>query len=266
MEKKTTSMSNIKIIFFDIDGTLIDMDKKHISKKTLETLIRLKENNIMICLSTGRSPLALPQFDGIEADVYLTFNGSYCYDRKHTIFSNPIPNEDVKRIVENASSLNRPVLIATKDRMAANGKDGDLVEYTAFANLPVIVSDDFEKTANTEEIYQVMMGCRKEDYPAIMKNVHNARITAWWDRAVDIIPANGGKGAGVRRVLEYYRLDPSEALAFGDGGKDMEMFEAVGIGVAMGNASPQLKAIADSVCGSAADDGIYYYCAENGLI
>ena len=150
--------------------------------------------------------------------------------------------------------------------MAANGKDGDLVEYTAFANLPVIVSDDFEKTANTEEIYQVMMGCRKEDYPAIMKNVHNARITAWWDRAVDIIPANGGKGAGVRRVLEYYRLDPSEALAFGDGGNDMEMFEAVGIGVAMGNASPQLKAIADSVCGSAADDGIYYYCAENGLI
>ena len=259
-------MRDIKIIFFDIDGTLIDMNQKRISEKTLETLIRLKENHIMICLSTGRSPLALPRFDGVEADVFSTFNGSYCFNRQQTILSNPIPNEDVKRIVENASSLNRPVLIATKDRMAANGKDGDLVEYTAFANLPVIVSDDFEKTANTEEIYQVMMGCRKEDYPAIMKNVHNARITAWWDRAVDIIPANGGKGAGVCRVLEYYRLDPSEALAFGDGGNDMEMFEAVGIGVAMGNASTELRDVANYVCGHVADDGIYHYCVANDLI
>ena len=259
-------MSNIKIIFFDIDGTLIDMDKKRISKKTLKTLIRLKENNIMICLSTGRGPLALPQFDGIEADVYLTFNGSYCFTKQQTIFSNPIPNEDVKRIVENASSLNRPVLIATKDRMVANGKDDDLVQYNSFANLQVIVSDDFVKMVNTEEIFQAMMGCRKSDYRVIMKNVCSACITAWWDKAVDIIPANGGKGTGVRKVLEYCRLDKSEALAFGDGNNDIDMFEAVGFGVAMGNASAELKEIADHICGHVADDGIYHYCVDNDLI
>ena len=51
-------MKTIKIIFFDIDGTLIDMKKKQISQKMLETLKRLKENQIRICLATGRTPMS----------------------------------------------------------------------------------------------------------------------------------------------------------------------------------------------------------------
>lgn len=51
-------MNSIKIIFFDIDGTLIDMRTKRISEKMLETLIRLKENGIILCIATGRSPIS----------------------------------------------------------------------------------------------------------------------------------------------------------------------------------------------------------------
>ena len=107
--------------------------------------------------------MALPH--EIDADVYLTYNGSYCFHGKETIFSNPIPNKDVKTIIENASSINRPVLIATKDRMIANGKDEDLVEYTSFAHLDVIVSDDFDHVVDTGKIYQVMSGCREKRLP-----------------------------------------------------------------------------------------------------
>ena len=88
----------------------------------------------------------------------------------------------------------------------------------------------------------------------------------WWDRAVDIIPANGGKGIGIQKVLEYYHLDKSEALAFGDGNNDIEMLLSVGTGVAMGNASPQLKEVADEICKDVAEDGIYDYCLTHGLI
>lgn len=90
------SMDTIKIIFFDIDGTLIDMKRKQISEKMLETLIRLKERNIILCLSTGRGPMTLPHFDGWEPDVFLTFNGSYCYNRQQAIYRHPIPKEDAK--------------------------------------------------------------------------------------------------------------------------------------------------------------------------
>ena len=55
-------------------------------------------------------------------------------------------------------------------------------------------------------------------------------------------------------------------MAFGDGNNDIEMIETVGHGVAMENASKELKAVADDVCGHVADDGIYHYCLANGLI
>ena len=54
------SLENIKIIFFDIDGTLIDINSKKISERTLKTLNRLKERNYILCLSTGRSPVTVP--------------------------------------------------------------------------------------------------------------------------------------------------------------------------------------------------------------
>lgn len=257
-------MNEIKIVFFDIDGTLIDMTKKEISEKTMEALRRLKERNVLLCLATGRGPLTLPSFDGVEFDVFLTFNGSYCYNKEQTIFSNPLPNGDVKTILQNAASIHRPVSIATKDRMIANGKDRDLIEYYSFAKHEVEVSDEFEEVLE-DEVYQVMLGCRETDYPLLLKGTRNAKIAAWWDRAADIIPASGGKGVGIGKILSYYHLDKSSALAFGDGDNDIEMLQAVGHGVAMGNASERLKAAADDICGHVAEDGVYYYCLTHGL-
>lgn len=258
-------MDNIKIIFFDIDGTLIDMGAKHISERMLETLARLRERGILLCIATGRSPVSLPHFEGAEFDAFLTFNGSYCYNKDRSIFSNPIPAQDVRRIIRNAAAIGRPVSLATRDRLAANGKDDDLAEYYSFAHLDLEVAEDFEAVAD-EEIYQVMLGCVEAEYPAVMKDVHHARITAWWDRAVDVIPSDGGKGIGVRKILDFYHLDRSEALAFGDGNNDIEMLQAVGTGVAMENASQRLKEVADDVCGHVAEDGIYHYCVRHGLI
>ena len=258
-------MNQIKIIFFDIDGTLVDMQNKKISVKTTEALQRLKENGIKICIATGRSPISLPKFEGVDFDAYLTFNGSYCYNQSGAIFSNPIRTEDVQRIIQNATAIDRPVSVATKDRFAANGYDEDLAEYYSFAHQVLTVTEDFEAVCQ-KEIYQVMLGCRESDYTAILKGVFGARIAAWWDRAVDIIPADGGKGMGIKKILDYYHLDKTEAMAFGDGNNDIEMLEAVGTGIAMENASPGLKAVADDICGHVAQDGVYHYCLEHGLI
>ena len=258
-------MSPIKIIFFDIDGTLIDMQKKQITEKTLEMLRRLREKGVLICLATGRSPVSLPEFDGVEFDAYLTFNGSLCYTNQEVVFSNPIPSHDVQLLIQNAAVLDRPVSVATSDRLVANGSDDDLAEYYSFAHLEVTVAPDFDEVCR-QEIYQVMLGCRESDYPTILKGISGAKIAAWWDRAVDIIPADGGKGTGIQKILEHYHLTKAEALSFGDGNNDIEMFQAVGTGVAMENASVQLKAIADDVCGHVAEDGIYHYCIQHGLI
>ena len=115
-------------------------------------------------------------------------------------------------------------------------------------------------------VYQIMIGGRAEEYDRLMQGVKGAKIAAWWDRALDIIPTAGGKGTGIAHVLEAYGIDKADAMAFGDGNNDLEMFGAVGTCVAMGNGSPDLKAAATDICGSCADDGIYHYCVEHGLI
>lgn len=259
-------MQNVKIIFFDIDGTLIDMNKKKISRKMLATLNALKKQNILLCIATGRSPLALPHFKNNTFDAFLTFNGSYCFNQSESIYENPIPKRDIKQIIENSKKLNRPVAVATKDTTIANGKDQELIEYFSFANQEPIVSTDFDATVENDKIYQLMTGSRKQDYKEVMSETTDSKITAWWNRAVDIIPANGGKGIGINKILNYYGLDKSEAIAFGDGNNDIEMLEAVGWGLAMGNASNELKSVADEVIGNVTDDGIYEFCRANNLI
>ena len=226
-------MKDIKIIFFDIDGTLIAMDQDTISEKTLEALKRLQEKGVKLCLATGRGPMLVPQ--------------------------------DIERIIKNADKMGKPVALATKDRMAANGKDQDLIDYYAFGNAEVDVAEDFEDIKK-EKVYQVLMGARVEEYQEILKGVQGAEITAWWDRAVDIIPVNAGKGAGIEKMLKHYGIDKSQAMAFGDGNNDIEMLKAVGNGIAMANASDDLKAVADEICGDVSEDGIYHYCLEKRLI
>lgn len=256
-----------KDCFFDVDGTLVDMKKKVITPAMIETLKHLKENGIILCMATGRGPYLVPSFPGIDFDVFLSYNASYCYTKDEVIFSNPIPKEDVKAIVENASEIHRPVFLAGVEGGGANGCDKDLADYFAIAKSKVNVLDnfDFEKLMD-KKVYQMMVGCYKEEYADILRDVDGARITAWWTRAADITPANGNKGVGVRKILDYYHLDKENAIAFGDGTNDIEMLEAVGTGVAMGNATDDVKAVADAICGHVAEDGIYHYCKEQGLI
>ena len=105
----------------------------------------------------------------------------------------------------------------------------------------------------------------KKDYDKALEGTDSTKITAWWDRAVDIIPKNGGKGQGVREILSYYGFSKDEALAFGDGDNDIEMFENIN-GVAMANSSENLKKIAYDECKSVDDDGIYYYLKDKDII
>ncbi|HGM1135855.1 TPA: HAD family hydrolase [Clostridioides difficile] len=255
----------IKIAFFDIDGTLLKIGSKEPSKKTISALKQLQEKGILLCMATGRSYPAIPTFEGIDFDVLLTFNGSYVRNKEHIIFKNPLDNEDKNKVIQNLKNMNRAIAISNEKIIIANGTDKDLEEYFAFGNEEVVVSEDFDILCR-ENVYQIMCSCVKEEYEYILHGTHNTQITAWWDKAVDIIPLNCGKGNAVSAVLEYYGFTKDESIAFGDGKNDIEMLEAVGMGIAMGNAKNEVKKRADFICQSVENEGVYYYCLENNLI
>ncbi len=258
-------MSDIKIIFFDIDGTLVDPATGRVPETATLALQKLRQKGILLCIATGRAPCSLPDFGGFRFDAYCTFNGALCRTEDVTIFQNPLSCEAVDKIIENAAALGRPVSLALEDRLSANGLDRDLADYYTLADLILTVDENFD-AARQENVYQIMLGCREEDFPAIIRDVPGVKLAVSWDRAVDVISATGGKGTGIRKIMEFYGLQPAQSLAFGDSYNDLELLQAAGTGVAMGNAAQALKDIADDICRSVSDDGIYRYCIEQGLI
>lgn len=258
-------MDHIKILFFDIDGTLVDPATGRIPAKTVEALNRLHDRGMLLCIATGRPTASLPDFGQLQFDAFCTFNGSLCYCGRQIIHSNPIDPADVRTVVKNATDMGRPVSIAVRDRLAANGWDTDLADYYQLAGLQLQVSPDFDSVLK-EDVYQIMLGCKRSDHSAIIQNTKHVTITFSWDRAADVIPATSGKAQGIFKILEHFHLDRSQALAFGDGHNDIDMLKSAGIGVAMGNAPYQVKALADHVCGHVSEDGIYHYCIRHNLI
>lgn len=258
-------MKKIKIAFFDIDGTILRFGKPDMTDRVKEALNRLQKNGVLICLATGRPFAVIPKFEGVNFDLAIAFNGSVCMAGDKVITNLVIPYEEVMTIINNATRMGRAVAIATKTKIVANGADEALREYFELASLKATPSHEFDN-AIKEEVYQMMLGCERSEWDEVLKGTKKAKIAAWWDSAVDIIPDGSGKGNAITKVVEYFGFSLDETIAFGDGGNDVDMLQAAGIGVAMGNASDSVKAVADEVCGSVDEDGIYYYLKEKGLI
>lgn len=262
-----SGIEDIRIAFFDVDGTLLPFRRREITEKTREALNALQASGVKIVVATGRAPAIVPTFEGVNFDAYLTFNGSYCYTAEgEVVFSNPIPRHAVRAVVENATVIGRPVVVSTVDDLAANGADDDMRAYLEIAGEPINIVEDLDAVIENNDVYQFSIGATPAEHLLLVAGVPEAEVVAWWDRAVDVIPARVGKGVGVRALLDYYGIQASQAIAFGDGHNDMSMLREVGCGVAMGNAQADVKAEADAIARSADDDGVYWYLKEYGLI
>ena len=78
----------------------------------------------------------------------------------------------------------------------------------------------------------------------------------WGENVIDINSQTSGKASGIQTICNELGILPENVIAFGDGENDMEMLSAAGIGVAMGNALPCVKEIADYVTETVEQDGI----------
>ena len=177
----------IKIAFFDIDGTLLKMGNKEPTDKTVKALNSLRQNGILLCMATGRGYLSIPKFKDITFDVLLTFNGSYVMAGEKIIFRNPLNNNDKHQIIQNLNKMNRAAAISNEHFIVTNGTDEHLEEYFKFGNETLTIADNFDELCK-EDIYQIMCACRKEEYAQILQGTEDTQITAWWDKAADIIP------------------------------------------------------------------------------
>ena len=118
----------------------------------------------------------------------------------------------------------------------------------------------------THDTYQICPYIGEERDAEFLAHAPGMESARWTPQFADMIPLGGGKAQGIRRMLERWNISIDETMAFGDGGNDISMIQAAGIGVAMGNASENVKAAADYVTRDCEDDGIFAACEHFALI
>ncbi|SEJ37746.1 Cof-type HAD-IIB family hydrolase [Sharpea azabuensis] len=248
---------DIKIIFFDIDGTLKSFHNDGLTPGVIQALRQVQQRGIKIFIATGRAPYMMPHFDGVNFDGCLCFNGGYSYTKERVLYHNALDKQDIEQLIHNAKIMGEDVLVAGVKEMSATGLNKALEDYMSFAKLKITnYGDKHLQNVLDHDVYQLMVGTKEEQDAELLQGIKNLKVTRWWDCACDIVDKDCSKSQGISHVLEAYGYDRENVMAFGDGGNDMDMLAYAGMGVAMGNAKEKVKACANYVTDSVDDDGV----------
>ena len=251
----------IKAIFFDIDGTLISFKTHKIPQSTMEALQKLHDKGIKLFICSGRPPMDIkPLMDKLNSlfDGYITLNGQYCYDaNKKIIHEQSLDKDDLIKLTDYLKDKDIACGFVELNYFYFNLHNQYLsdLDKQLGSTAPERIIDDMQRV-RTHKTYQLNLFLSNKDEQPILKMLPNCRSVRWCPLFGDIIPKSGGKSTGIKYILDYYNINIDECMAFGDGGNDKEMLEFAKIGVAMGNASDDVKSIADYVTTDVDNDGI----------
>lgn len=248
-----------KIAFFDIDGTLVD-EEKRIPEDAIEAIRRLKEQGIEPVIATGRAPYFfqdLAKQIGIES--YVSLNGAYVRYRGEDLYESKIPVEVLEKLVGLAGKNGHELVFEGKNTYFATSPEHPFV-YEAVASLKVVHPEADADFWKKEGIYQVFLHCESQEEHLYPSELPELRFVRWHSKAMDVLPNTGSKAEGIKALLDTLGIAPEEAIAFGDGLNDKEMLQFVGLGIAMGNSHKELIPYADYVTTNVDEGGV-----KNGL-
>ncbi|MCG3843627.1 Cof-type HAD-IIB family hydrolase [Psychrobacter sp. Ps1] len=256
-ESMTTKISTPKIIFFDIDDTL--SRNGIIAEHNKATLEQLADTDIKLVISTGRSKAILPEdilalLDADILDAIICMNGQYSFDKSGRISHYPLTAEQTDKIVRLCQQSDLIHKFDSATHIAWSGENERLREFNAVT--PNSILDPEYYKSNTVYQCSVFFNNQQEKMQDIDFAQYDLKLVHWHQIGADILPAEASKARGIKDMCEYYAVDASECMAFGDGMNDLEMFDLVGFAVAMGDAQPALIERADFVTGTIEEYGI----------
>lgn len=232
----------IKLIAIDMDGTLLN-DKNEVSLYTKEVLKRAQEKDIHIVLSTGR-PLALC-YDyhvdlGLTTDL-VTANGAQIWTSNKVKLAEYTFDSGIAEALWHYVDRNRHYMwmVAANEMFRNSSRPSDFSEHEwiklGFGKLTKV-----EKTIILEKI---------SNYPGL-------EITSSSPSNIEINHQNVNKAKGLQLVCDRLGVTFNNMIAIGDNLNDKSMLEVAQIGVAMGNAIPEIKKTADVITKTNESDGV----------
>ena len=246
----------IKAVFFDIDGTLISFKTHRMHQSTQKALHALREKGIRVYVATGRSKMMMPFMDRyFSFDAYLTLNGQYCYNPREVIRKKTVDSGDIRLLKDMLAEKPFPCLFVEEDGMFLNYADERVEKLCEIIDHPMPPMHGLDRVRD-DEVLQFVPFLNEEEEKILTGTLKNVESTRSVPFCFDVIPAGGGKNAGMHAVLMREGIAPDETMTFGDGFNDIGMLGYAGIGVAMGNAADAVKAGADYVTASVEEGGI----------
>ena len=273
-----------KIIFIDVDGTLVSYENILPPSATL-AIRTARKNGHKVYISTGRSRAEIYDYIWeIGLDGMIGGNGSYVESGGKVVMHQVISLDDAKKIVdwlhsrklefylesnaglfasENFETRGEPVMqeySARKGKVIKTVRDAFPEMIFGEKNL---YRDDLNKVSFILESYQ--------DYLDAVKEFPNLKVGTWGGAGEtalfgDIGVANIDKAHAIDVLLKYLGADKKGTIAFGDAKIDIPMFEYCEIGVAVANGGEEIKAVADFVTDAVENDGLYNAFKKLNLI
>lgn len=256
-----------KLIFFDIDGTLTGLENPgHIYDSTRLAIDKLRKNGHEVALATGRAAFRAKQFqEEIGIEHMICEGGNQVVMNWETIVYHPIDQSIAQAIYQKALAYDFGVAISTSDtrvRFTPNKKfleeAGDIHDF-----MDVILDQnlDFSTIGQIRRLFLTIPQGKENWIPEIDQI---GRMHYKDDQFTIVEPDD--KYAGIKELCQYMGKQESDIVVFGDGLNDRKMFQEAPFSIAMGNAIPELKEMADYVCEDSDHDGIYLACKHFGWI
>lgn len=260
-------MTDYQLIALDMDGTLLD-NNKQISARNHAAISAAREKGVYVILASGRPYVGMKRYmqqlgmNG-ENDYVLCFNGAQV-ERVHdgkVINRQILQGSDAKFVAQYAAQFGLNVHAFSPERGLITPKANRYTQHEADSNLIDFTLLDFAELDDDEPIIKVMM----IDPPELLDRVANAVPTALSQRYtvvrsapyfLEFIHPQANKGAGVAALVQHLNIQPQQVICCGDAGNDWHMLQYAGLGVAMGNASDDLKAIADYITADNNQSGV----------
>lgn len=241
----------IKIIFSDMDGTLLT-DENKLPEGFDEMMSELKKRGVIFSPSSGRQYFSLsksfPKY--IDEFLFLSDNGTLATYHGKEIFSQPMNFEDALNILKVGEPLENVVSVFCGKKNAyiltENNIPAFLNEVKIYFSRTVVVDDwrEVEDVPIKVSFFDPTGNTAQNVFPKFKKFADNHKVVLASDYWTDITAPNASKGTAIKNVQKILNIKPDECAAFGDYLNDYEMMQAVDYSFAMKNSHPDLKKVA----------------------
>lgn len=253
----------IRLVALDLDGTLMGEDNQ-ISSRVRQTIAAVQQRGILVTLATGRmfsSTLPFARELAITTPL-LSYQGGWIQEpaSDQPLYRVPLPAEIASVVLRLAEQEQWHAVLYADGEVFLQELTRDPTFYSSLLGTDHQLVPSWEGILAAKQPDKVLFVAEPRAIPSMeakLRALLGERAVVFRSHAqfVEVVPKGVDKGSGLAWLTQHLQLQPQSVLAVGDQGNDAPMLSWAGLGVAMGNAAPGVKAVADWIAPTLAQDG-----------